>query len=143
MTKLSKYLFGGLLILVGLLAFLAFDHLKEKPKETLTVTESTFSTDNAKKTELFGFTQLQEKEGDDLIDLGIWQIETIIFKGKTKAILTTANGKELSFPIEITNQDQNEITLPTVKYASKNLIIAQQIGLAQKDNHYFMYQVAQ
>ncbi|MDT2680029.1 hypothetical protein [Enterococcus gallinarum] len=139
MIKPFKYLFSALLILVGLFAVLAFDHLNEKPKENQSAIKSTVSTDTTKETKTFDFAQLQEKEGDDLKDLGTWQIETIIFKGKTKAILTTANGKEVSFPIEITNQDQNEITLPTVNYAPKNLIIAQQVGLAQKNNHYFMY----
>lgn len=139
MIKPFKYLFGALLILVGLFAFLAFEHFNEKPKDNQPARESTVSTEPTKESKMFDFVQLQEKEGDDLKDLGIWQIETIIFKGKPKAILTTANGKEISFPIEITNQDKNEITLPTVNYAPKNLVIAQQVGLAQKDNQYYMY----
>ncbi|OTO03218.1 hypothetical protein [Enterococcus sp. 5B3_DIV0040] len=141
MTKPFQYLFGVLLILAGLFAVLAFEHLQEQPKDNQPAIKSTISTEPTKETQTFDFAQLQEKEGDDLKDLGIWQIETIIFKGKTKAILTTANGKEVSFPIEITNQDKNEITLPTVNYAPKNLVIAQQVGLAQKDNQYFMYQI--
>lgn len=139
MIKPFKYLFGALLILVGLFAVLAFEHLNKKPKENQPAIESTVSTDTTKETKTFDFAQLQEKEGDDLKDLGIWQIKTIIFKGNAKAILTTANGKEVSFPIEITNQEQNEITLPTVNYAPKNLVITQQVGLAQKDNKYYMY----
>lgn len=139
MIKPFKYLFGTLLILVGLFAVLAFEHLNEKSKENQPAIESTVLTEPTKEAKTFDFAQLQEKEGDDLKDLGIWQIDTIIFKGKPKAILTTANGKEVSFPIEITNQDQNEITLPTVNYAPKNLVIAQQVGLAQKDKQYFIY----
>ncbi|OOG23386.1 hypothetical protein BZK37_17640 [Enterococcus casseliflavus] len=139
MIKPFKYLFGALLILVGLFAFLAFEHLNEKPKDNQPARESTVSTDTTKETKTFDFARLQEKEGDDLKDLGIWQIETIIFKGNAKAILTTANGKEVNFPIEITNQEKDEITLPTVNYAPKNLVIAQQVGLAQKDNQYYMY----
>lgn len=139
MIKPFKYLFGALLILVGLFAVLSFEHLNEKTKENQLARESTVSIQPTRETKTFDFAQLQEKEGDDLKDLGIWQIETIIFKGKTQAILTTANGKEINFPIEITNQDKNEITLPTVHYAPKNLVIAQQVGLAQKDKQYFIY----
>ncbi|OTO01225.1 hypothetical protein [Enterococcus sp. 5B3_DIV0040] len=141
MTKPFQYLFGALLILAGLFAVLAFEHLQKQPKDNQPAIESIVSTDTTNEAQTFDFAQLQEKEGADLKDLGIWQIETIIFKGNTQAILTTTNGKELSFPIEVTNQDQNEITLPTVNYAPKNLVIAQQVGLAQKGNQYFMYQL--
>lgn len=84
------------------------------------------------------FAQLKEKEGSDLKDLGTWQIETILFTDDTQAVLTT-DGKELAFPVKITNKEKNEITLPTIRYAPSNLKISQQIGLAQKDKQYFMY----
>ncbi|MCO5478600.1 hypothetical protein NG891_17880, partial [Enterococcus gallinarum] len=71
MIKPFKYLFGALLILVGLFAFLAFEHLNEKPKDNQPAIESTVSTEPTKETKTFDFVQLQEKEGDDLKDLGI------------------------------------------------------------------------
>ncbi|EOS7966709.1 hypothetical protein ACNZ61_003007 [Enterococcus hirae] len=55
--------------------------------------------------EVLTFPQLKEKEGTDLKDLGTWQIGTILFTGESKAILTT-DGKELAFPVEITNEEK-------------------------------------
>lgn len=88
---------------------------------------------------LSSFAALQKQEGTSLTDLGNYQITTIVFRGKPKVILTGENGNEQIFPVNVTNKEKNEITLPTVKYAPTNLVIAQHVGLAQKDNQYFMY----
>ncbi|EMF0094004.1 hypothetical protein O1F49_002218 [Enterococcus hirae] len=124
MTKRNKYLLIGLsaffVAVIAVKGFLSIHHLPKDSNEMLT------------------FAQLQEKEGTNLKDLGTWQIGTILFTGESKAVLTS-NGKELTFPIEVTNEEKNEITLPTIRYTLTNLRISQRVGLAQKGKQYFMY----
>lgn len=145
MTNCFKIIVSLLAILLIIFVFLQIifpvpSYAPTKNSETIeTVLTSSFT--ESKPTIPLSFEELQKKEGNELINLGSYQITTIVFQGDTKAILTGDNGQKQIFPIKVTNKEKNEIVLSTVNYAPKNLVIAQQVGLAQKDNQYFMYRI--
>ena len=145
MTNCFKIIVSLLAILLIIFVFLQIifpvpSYAPTKNSETIeTVLTSSFT--ESKPTIPLSFEELQKKEGIELINLGSYQITTIVFQGDTKAILTGDNGQKQTFPIKVTNKEKNEIVLSTVNYAPKNLVIAQQVGLAQKDNQYFMYRI--
>ena len=145
MTNCFKIIVSLLAILLIIFVFLQIifpvpSYAPTKNSETIETVLTSSSTES-KPTIPLSFEELQKKEGNELINLGSYQITTIVFQGDTKAILTGDNGQKQIFPIKVTNKEKNEIVLSTVNYAPKNLVIAQQVGLAQKDNQYFMYRI--
>ncbi|MEQ7210825.1 hypothetical protein ABQE36_19480 [Enterococcus avium] len=145
MTNCFKIIVSLLAILLIIFVFLQIifpvsSYAPTKNSETIETVLTSSSTES-KPTIPLSFEELQKKEGNELINLGSYQITTIVFQGDPKAILTGDNGQKQIFPIKVTNKEKNEIVLSTVNYAPKNLVIAQQVGLAQKDNQYFMYRI--
>ena len=145
MTNCFKIIVSLLAILLIIFVFLQIifpvpSYAPTKNSETIeTVLTSSFT--ESKPTIPLSFEELQKKEGNELINLGSYQITTIVFQGDTKAILTGDNGQKQTFPIKVTNKEKNEIVLSTVKYSPTNLVIEERVGLAHRDSEYFMYRI--
>lgn len=135
MTKKYIVAVGSIVLIV--LAIIAFSVSNK------TETQNTIQSTTTSQTNIDSFypslSNLKEKHGQDLIDLGSSQITIVLFENKNIAFITPMEGKELEFSIKVTNTKENLFSIPDIQYTPNKLKIGDTFGLAKVNEQYFAY----
>ncbi|HAP3021332.1 TPA: hypothetical protein ACOW76_001958 [Enterococcus faecalis] len=124
------------LIVLAIIAFSVSNKTETQPQNTIqSTTTNQTNTDSVYPS----LSNLKEKHGQDLIDLGSSQITTVLFEKKNIAFITPPEGNELEFSIKVTNSKENLFSIPDIQYTPNKLKIGDTFGLAKVNEQYFAY----
>lgn len=125
-----------LLIVLTIIAFTVSNKTETQSQNTVQSTTTNQTDDHLIYPSL---SNLKEKYGNNLINLGSSQITTVLFEKKNVAFITPKEGTDLEFSIKVTNTKENLFSIPDIQYTPSKLKIGDTFGLAKVNEQYFAY----
>lgn len=135
--EMKRFLFLtiGMLVLLTISIFMEYNNLM--------IPHVHLHTKNPKALEpsfLPSKEELLRYEGNKLQFLGCYQAIIVNFRNKY-TILTNHHGTEIQLPIKVTDKQKQYFSIPSVTYIPTYLKCSATFGLAERNGHYFAYQV--
>ncbi|EGO8395732.1 hypothetical protein ENFAE_00450 [Enterococcus faecalis] len=135
----KKYIVAIGAILLIVLTIIAFTVSNKTETQSQNTVQSTTTSQSSELVIYPSLSNLKEKYGPDLTDLGSSQITTVLFEKKNVAFITPKEGTDLEFSIKVTNTKENLFSIPDIQYTPSKLKIGDTFGLAKVNEQYFAY----